>query len=259
MKQRNFTLIELLVVIAIIAILAGMLLPALNNARKIATNIKCVNNVKQIGLGFAFYADSFNCYPAYSMGSGDYIWAALVGAPIWGTGNSMKDCWQKFTPSSIFRCPVQKEWVPVDAATRSAAYISYGYNGALFGWQDYSTAINNAAGPKRSPIKYGAIKNPSKTLVFGEGWNATEVNWTTTSTKYENRMVGSATISSESQVLAFRHRRMMNVLYSDGHAATEKQRWIIRGNSAYCPWNTNNTGIDDPSIGVRAPRPTSPY
>ena len=233
---RRFTLIELLVVIAIIAILAGMLLPALNKARAMARKSACMNNSKSFGMAMNMYVGDHQGYYPLAAWEPDYfsIWTSnnpkkpvTFIAPYlkqtietavgwvrirWGSGDTA-------TGTSPLACPDfdQNRW---QNDAKGASRASYASNNYIFDPRMLGLAERYRAN----------FKNP---------FHPSRVMMTIESTG--NKSDGFKSDVSQIENFAYRHSNSTNVLFFDGHVATLKQKQIPHGDPAF-PGYIENSG-----------------
>ena len=243
-KNRNFTLIELLVVIAIIAILASMLLPALNKAREMGKNIKCVNNIKQIASMIIMYGqDNQEYFPANSFPWGkpyNIIWYDMLNYLGYGSvgAGTYK---QQPGPDGIFVCPSgnyssNNNWSGINWTS----FGSYALNRQCAGTKKWGVAGNDSnEWMKWSGLtKYYRKDLCSIPILSDGGWTCFLYNW--------NKSNGFDAQSNPQYGVTARHQKRANFLFGDFHVQTVRGPYgEIGSNSNFLNMKWGNTnGID---------------
>ena len=226
-EKSSFTLIELLVVIAIIAILAGMLLPALNSAREKGRTASCQGNLKQLGQAVPMYVgDNDNwamvIYPLSTWSTKAYylsknqplIWPGLLIPYLGSKAKNVYGAGQ--AGPEVLRCPSRPDTrTYFKGGTGGCVYDSTG--GYLLSGYGYSISISGQLGgsavfgPSKKFKQVSAKRSVSNVGMFGETRFSESVKSSTLYTVYPSTWVDHGDP---------RHNNRTNVCFQDGHVAS---------------------------------------
>ena len=218
-KNSFFTLIELLVVIAIIAILAAMLMPALQQARERGRDISCKNKLKQLGSYYQFYCNDNKEWllPGYASDGTNYPWPSVIAAMISPSSKGTQSALSAVDPSiwHYFECPSEGLRHGVDQGKGKFYHGHYSLNGLMAGW--------NFKAPNFANRRLSTVRKPGIAVTIFDG-SSKQVPYQYTigsSPSGANLAVRHGGVSNPlSEDANGRYNyfgRTMNVFYMDGH------------------------------------------